>query len=365
MSFLENLTRIILLGQGISAKKFLEKYPHPLPSDFFEVQEGYEEPAGVLLAREGFFNIEKVIPKEIWNDRQQMNQLVRLLQDSEEDNVERTADNLILAQELKLDFQKDYQRNNQTDDVKMAGLQITMVRHGEYDQADKHLNEDGVDDMTHAAMILKGASYFSSIGIKPFVKGDFPAGYKPDLIVTSQITRAIESGYVLHKQLEAMGVSTDIKTGVAYFNEIERYWHDNIMPDVMPGLVQEEQTKQSIDFLRDCAQKGYRHIVVVSHKPNVQVIGAALTGNMALPPTETYGDMVSMWCGKPENLGKVDCSYGTATLHRSCEIMGEVAPFVTYQEMNKVWKPLPHRQIISELERQTGNTVPRSRDFSR
>jgi len=363
-TFAENLERLILLGAGMKAEKFLKKYPNPTLDDFFEFQKGYEEEACTLLARKGFYNLEKALPSDAWEQPGFLDQLASHLKQVDEDDVQDTLDLLYHSQDVHKEFFRELHSQEHAADLQLPGIQITLMRHGSYDSETKHIDDIGAQEITNNALLLKGASYPLGVGIRPMAVGSFPTGIKPDLIVTSQINRAIESGQILHDQLQEMGISTRLQTGVAYFNEIEKYFHNDIRPSEMPPLLQSEQTQKALEFLQRSARDGARHIVVVSHKPNVHVLGSALAQSIHLDPPGSTGDIISVKTDKPENLGQISFGYGTASAQ---EYIFDDTPyqrldrFMHRRLMTQLWHPLSASKALTNALK---NSPASSRPYS-
>ena len=352
--FARNLRRIILIGEGISADSFLRKHPKPTMEDLLEFREGYDTTACVLLARNGFFNLASVLPDEVWERPEELKQITDQLKKDHLDETEKTLDLLYYAQEARKTFDRQYQEQKNIWET-IPGVQITLMRHGHYNEQNNRLDETGAEEITDNALLLKAASYPLGVGVEPLAEGPFPAGIVPDLIVTSQNQRAIDSGFALQEQLKAMGIAVGLQTGVAYFNEVEKYHHDNISSSAMPGLVNSEQTQKAIEFLKKCAQNGARHIVVVCHKPNVHILGSALTDNMRLDPPSATGDMISVAVGNAADIGRSSGNYAQVSTLGSWDDYKKVDRFIHRRWMKDLWHPLPTHTALSRALKAANN----------
>lgn len=193
-------------------------------------------------------------------------------------------------------------------------MQITFIRHGQYNSSSGALTDEGIETMSRAALVLEdmyknpkyapkippwhdpdynfneepslGEMFQIATGVwgEKFLQMKLHADQLPDAIISSQMLRAIDSAEVLKEQLRALGGNPKLQTGVAYFNE----------------RTSGASLEQVLDFLKRLGDKGYKHIAIVTHQPTIQAFGYAF-GADALPPPSA-GSIVTFDIGDPANL---------------------------------------------------------------
>ena len=215
-------------------------------------------------------------------------------------------------------------------------MQITFIRHGQYNSNTGHLTDEGLETMSKTALVLRDMclnpkykrevpawldfGFTSAAQAEPsltelfqvatgiwgeeFEQAKLHAQQMPDIILSSQMTRAIESAQVLKEQIEHFGGKTTLRTGVAYLNEVQLFnSHGITRPPTRKQLCLDELN----DFLKRLAQEGYQHIAIVTHQPNIQGLCAAFADSRLIFTKPTPGSILSCYVEQPEHIGDGRC----------------------------------------------------------
>ena len=211
-------------------------------------------------------------------------------------------------------------------------MQITFIRHGEYDADTGHLTDKGIEQMTCSAMVLQDISdqqkgilreepfhpdpdnpdvivpkltytdFLTSLGDDDCGLGQRTIHIKseadPDLIITSSKTRAIQSGFVVQEQLKKMGMNVELQAGVPYFDELTEVsfdgGHGYISEKQLPEICEQDSIQNALKYFKKLENEGHKHIVVVTHQPNIQAFGYAICGNSIIAPPQN-GDLMAIY----------------------------------------------------------------------
>lgn len=194
-------------------------------------------------------------------------------------------------------------------------MQLTLVRHGEYDTQNGHLTDEGIFQISTSALLLGNAARdMLEISLKtPSNTFQLPVGTEPDIILTSAAVRAKESGAILQMRLEEMGCPAELRTDIAYLNELSLdsgcyAGHQCLNKNQIDGLRALPEIQSAIDFIKRLAAEGHQHIVVVSHQPNIQILMAHLCNCYEVPPKA--GKMYGITFNHPDELGAKQLDFG-------------------------------------------------------
>ena len=207
-------------------------------------------------------------------------------------------------------------------------MQITFIRHGEYNKETGLLTDTGIEQMTCSAMVLQDISdkQRGILRAEPFhpdpnnpsiivpqltysdylnVWGDghgrdahIKSEADPDLIITSTMTRAMQSGFVLKEQLKKMGLNVELETAIPFFDELKGVnfdgGHGYISEKQLPEICKQDSIQDALKYFKKLEEEGHRHIVVVTHQPNIQALGYAICGNRIISPPQN-GDLMAIY----------------------------------------------------------------------
>ena len=175
-------------------------------------------------------------------------------------------------------------------------MQITLVRHGKYDKSTGRITQEGVEETLlgaiHLLNFITGDIETEEISGHPLKSlynyapdGKIPSDKEsvleiPDLILTSPATRAQESSFILYEAFKK--TAKGIKYACAScLDDLDKYTnaykadsqgHNMILPESMKKLQATKPIQDTIKNLQKLEQEGKKHVIIVSHLPNIQVL---------------------------------------------------------------------------------------------
>ena len=140
--------------------------------------------------------------------------------------------------------------------------------------------------------------------LQPEYRGEV---YAPDLIITSSTYRTKETGFVISEQLKKMGINPLVRNGVSYLNELnpDGYkidHHARITPENLEVLTNNDNIQKTIDFIKRLGQEGKKHVVIISHQPNIHVLLNYLSKDFISEAPEN-GEVYTVLSVDPSKIG--------------------------------------------------------------
>ena len=173
-------------------------------------------------------------------------------------------------------------------------MQITLLRHGKYEKSIGHLTDEGINDTVTAGLSLGnavvkklidivycGAEYHNDSLIPvSFLSEEYQEPIQaPDLILTSPSLRAKETGFAFAEQLKNAGIVTEIRNNIAYLNDLDLIsndyklnHHNYIDEETAKKMTSLPPIQKTVDLIKRLEKEGKKHVVIVSHQPNIHVL---------------------------------------------------------------------------------------------
>ena len=201
-------------------------------------------------------------------------------------------------------------------------MQITLIQQGHCDTEKGHLTREGIRQSIGAGLALGNAAHpkiLDFLDNRSGPNGEIQVGKYPlrcpDLILTSSALSAKETGFTVFEQLKHFGLKTKVEYNISCLNDLpaDEYrpnHHGYITRKAARKLYQTQQIRETIDLIQKMAEKGKKHIVLVSHQSNIHVL-LKLLGNESLyniSGRESYlpyrGSAYTILSVDPKKIGK-------------------------------------------------------------
>lgn len=170
-------------------------------------------------------------------------------------------------------------------------MQITLMRHGKY-LSNGHISREGIEECIGTGLLLGNSVVGKQLNPPQFdwqldktdslcISDSLPKEYRnpvlaPDLILTSPVLRAKETAFAFSEQLKRAKINSEIQYNVAYLDDLlsaeYKYNHNGINADCLEKLLTSDSIKQTVNFIQRLAKKGKKHIVIISHQPNIHAL---------------------------------------------------------------------------------------------
>ena len=199
-----------------------------------------------------------------------------------------------------------------------------MVRHGQPDEFNGNLTDEGIKTITKTAAVLYDMYENPRYAQAPYAdnKNDNPisltelcqvaslrwptvytsfegnyaalhASCPPNVVLTTSEPRVETTGEVLEIQLNALGAKPKLYKGVQRLADFETN---------SSGISFDDQICLLKRDLQNLWEQGNQHIVLVTHQPTIAKLAEAFVAGGADIPAATYGSILSFYVEKPEHL---------------------------------------------------------------